>query len=413
MDLAAAAATSLHAPLPVKLDHLEATANQIVLERTAEIRCGINALLSGRHMCMIGPPGVAKSLLTRTLVGLISGIGDGEYFEWQVTKFSTPEELFGPHSLRALEQDRYVRATANKLPEAKVAFIDEIWKASSALLNTLLPALNERIFYNNGTPTPLPLSTVFCASNETPEEATDLAALWDRIAFRLFTKPIQTESNFDLMLRMAVNRAALSPIISWSELLDAQAAVKEVVIPDDLFEAMTLLRNQLAEENIVPSERRFVECLPIIQAQAYRAGRTIADIEDMRLLSHVLWNTRAQQHVVQRLVFQLANPFDKIALEMMDDAEELAAQLADLLKNSDNKQERSRRAVEVHGKLEELSADLSKLRAQVKTEGRRSDLIEPLRERVLGLTQTLLTKVFAVPLNNLALDLSAVEETAP
>jgi MoxR-like ATPase len=393
--------------IPEKLDQLEHTANGIVFERTAEIRCAINALLSGRHMCMIGAPGIAKSYLTRTLVKLIGDITEGEYFEWFVTKFSTPEELLGPHSLKALEQDHYRRNTDHKLPVAKVAFIDEVFKSSSALLNTLLPILNERLFYNNGTPAELPLRAAFFASNERPETGSDLSALWDRIAFRCNVQPIKNESNFDAMLKAAAARKIairpdVPPVISWAELETASIEVASIEISQDVYDAMTGLRSALARENIFPSERRFVECLPIVQANAYRAGRTMAEVDDMRLLAHVLWNDFKDQPLVQKMVFELANPLDKQAMEMMEDVEQLAAQVETILREHDNSQERNRKAIEVHGKLEEAASDLAKLRKQAKAEGRKSEVMEPLRQRILGLTRKLLAEVFTIDESGLA-----------
>jgi MoxR-like ATPase len=387
--------------IPEKLDTLEHMTNGIVFERTVEIRCAINAMLSGRHMAMIGAPGIAKSFLTRTLVKLISDITDGEYFEWFVGKFSTPEELLGPHSLKALEQDHYLRNTDHKLPQAKVAFIDEVFNASSALLNTLLPILNERLFFNNGAPLELPLRAVFVASNSRPEAGSELAALWDRIAFRCHVQPIKNEGNFDAMLKAAAARRSairpdVAPVISWAELETAAESVKDVEISQDVFDALNGLRTQLQRENIFPSERRFVECLPIIQANAYRAGRTVAEVDDMRLLAHVLWNDFKEQPVVQKMVFELANPLDKQAMEMMDDVENLATQVEAILRDHDNSQERNRKAIEVHGKLEEAASDLAKLRKQAKAEGRKSEVMEPLRQRILGLTRKLLQEVFTI-----------------
>lgn len=404
-------AVAVAAPVPTipeKLTSLEAAVNGTVFERVTETRCLVNALLSGRHICMIGSPGIAKSFLTRTAVKYIDGIGQGEYFEWLLGKFDTPEAILGPHSLKALEQDHYVRNPANKLPVAKLAFISEIWKASTALLNVLLPIMNERLFYNNGSPVTVPLSTLVADSNETPEAATELGALWDRFAFRLFTKPIQDDGNFDAMLRAAAGRFASTvpvvPVITWDEITQAQQAVRQITISDDVYDALNTLRQALAKEGILPSERRFVECLPIIQAQAFRAGRSIADINDMRLLSHVLWDIAAQQPIVQKLVFELANPLDKLAMEMMEDVESLARQIDELLRTSDNNQERSRKAIEVHGKLEEAANDLKKLRAQAKAEGRVSDIMEPLRQRILGLTRKLLKEVFTIDETGLAPD---------
>ncbi|MEO6132917.1 MAG: AAA family ATPase, partial [Saprospiraceae bacterium] len=136
-----------------KVDLLEAKAGEVLFERSNEIKCIINALLSRKHIVLLGPPGVAKSMLTRTMVNLIDGIEDGEYFEWALTKFTEPSEVVGPHSITQMTQDRYIRTTRRKLPEAKICFLDETFCGSSALLNVLLPILNERIFYNNDEPT--------------------------------------------------------------------------------------------------------------------------------------------------------------------------------------------------------------------------------------------------------------------
>lgn len=384
--------------IPERLNVLETTSNAIVLERIAEVRCAINALLSGRHLCMIGPPGIAKSFLTRTLVSLIGDIQDGEYFEWFVTKFSTPEELVGPHSLKALENDRYVRNTDRKLPVAKLAFLDEIFKASSALLNTLLPILNERIFYNGEPDSSIPLSTLICASNETPESATELAALWDRLFFRVNTKRLVNPSNFDGMLRASVQRYAVKnmtqPVISWADITTAQLEVRKVEIPDDVYDAMADLWGSLSKEKIEPSDRRFVECLPVIQAEAYRAGRMTADINDMRLIAHGLWDQQKDQAIVQRLVFELANPLDKVAMEIRDDVDKLAQEIEKLIQSSASKEDKTHKGVELNSKLEEAAFELAKLRKQLKETGRKSEIMDPLRGTILGLTRRLLKDVF-------------------
>lgn len=384
--------------IPERLNTLETTTNAIVLERIPECRCAINALLSGRHLCMIGAPGIAKSYLTRTLVSLIDDIYDGEYFEWFVTKFSTPEELVGPHSLKSLENDEYVRNIDRKLPVAKLAFLDEIFKASSALLNTLLPILNERLFYNGAGPIDLPLSTMICASNETPESASELAALWDRLFFRVNTRRLQNPNNFDGMLRAATARFAVKAknekVISWDDITAAQEQVRQVTIPDDVYDAMADLWGSLSKAKIEPSDRRFVECLPVIQAEAYRAGRMTADINDMRLIAHGLWDHQKDQATVQRLVFELANPLDKVAMEIRDGVDKLSQEIEKLIDSSASKEDKTHTGVELNSKLEEAAFELAKLRKQLKETGRKSEIMDPLRGTILGLTRRLLKEVF-------------------
>src|SRR6266545_4257585 len=129
-------------------------------ERKDVIDGALAAVLAGEHVLLLGPPGTAKSALVRTIAQAFGG----RYFERLLTKFSTPEELFGPVSLKALEQDRFARVTADKIPEAEFAFVDEIFKANSAILNSLLSLVNERVFHNDGLPLACPLVSMFGAS---------------------------------------------------------------------------------------------------------------------------------------------------------------------------------------------------------------------------------------------------------
>ncbi|MBO1913292.1 AAA family ATPase, partial [Microvirga sp. 3-52] len=124
-----------------------------------------------------------------------------EYFQWLLTRFSTPEEVFGPLSLKDLEQGVYKRNTATKMPEAHLVFLDEVFKANSAILNSLLTLINERLFYNSGPPTRVPIISVIGASNEYPEEDENLEALFDRFILRFEVKRIEEEANFISMMK--------------------------------------------------------------------------------------------------------------------------------------------------------------------------------------------------------------------
>ena len=171
---------------PARLQRLLAELEHGLLERGATVRLCLLAALAGEHVLLIGPPGTAKSELARRLH---RAFADAPYFERLLTRFSTPEELFGPLSLKALEDDRYERLTAGYLPTAGIAFLDEVFKANSAILNALLTLLNEREFDNGAGRTRTPLVSVVGATNEVPVDES-LAAFHDRFLLRVPVTPV-------------------------------------------------------------------------------------------------------------------------------------------------------------------------------------------------------------------------------
>src|SRR2546428_11277349 len=170
---------------------------QVFLERNELIDGALVAFVAAQHVLVIGPPGTAKSMLADEICRRIAG---AHYFQWLLTRFTTPEELFGAVSLNALEQDDYRRLTTHKLPEAHIAFLDEIFKASSSILNTILTVMNERRFHNGREVTEVPLLTLFAASNELPEDD-ELLALHDRFLLRFVVDYLDEDFRFLKLLQ--------------------------------------------------------------------------------------------------------------------------------------------------------------------------------------------------------------------
>src|SRR5512134_3783944 len=168
--------------LAALLDELE----HGLVERRLHVRLALLAALAGEHTLLIGPPGTAKSELARRLH---LAFEDARYFERLLTRFSVPEELFGPLSISALEQDRYERQTAGYLPQASIAFIDEVFKANSAILNALLTLLNERKFDNGAGRIACPLISAIGATNEVPADEVG-EAFFDRFLVRIPVLPV-------------------------------------------------------------------------------------------------------------------------------------------------------------------------------------------------------------------------------
>jgi MoxR-like ATPase len=284
------------------------------LERGPVIHGLLLGLLARQHVVLLGPPGTGKSRLVRD-VAVRCGL---PHFEWLLTRMSTPEELFGPISLAGLEQDRYVRVTAGKLPAAQLAFLDEVFKGSSAILNALLAVLNERVFHNDGRPQPVPLQIAVGASNELPEDREELAALWDRFLLRFVIDPLRDDSAFTTMLTLP---ATPTPTVTLdpATLAAAQAACAQVAV-DPALPTLAALRRALAQEGLAASDRRWHDAVAILRANAWLRGQTAVTDDTLDVLADILWDTPDQRPTVARTVLQVISPYDREAQDLLDDA---------------------------------------------------------------------------------------------
>lgn len=293
-----------------KLKEIQSYLNNKFIEREGEVEALLVALLSRQHLLLIGPAGTGKSALSTELSKIIDG---SNYFQWLLTRFSTPEELFGVLSLKDLEQGVYKRNVADKMPVANMAFLDEIFKANSAILNSLLTIINERIYFNNGTPLKVPLMSVVGASNEYPEEGEGLEALFDRFLLRFEVNYVEDNNNFISMLKNK-GQATVAPTMKLSELEGLQFAVDMVQIPDEIYQNLSFIRQDLKDEGIVPSDRRFKQSLSILQAKAFLDGRNSVDIKDMLILKNSLWETADQKEKTLEIVYKYS--IDELAEEL-------------------------------------------------------------------------------------------------
>jgi MoxR-like ATPase len=288
----------------------------------------------------------------------------GSYFERLVTKFSTPEELFGPISLKALEQDRFSRITTGKLPEADWAFVDEIFKANSAILNSLLAVCNEKIFHNDGQPVKVPLVTMFGASNELPE-GKELEALFDRFILRFevnyLLRPVHLKSV------LTAPEPSISTKLDMKTLRAAQVEVGKIKITDATVDALISIRDALKTEGVIASDRRWKKSLKLAQAAAWAAGEKQTTPEDLTLLTDSLWREPKERPKVAKTVGRLADPVATKATEILDAARETADK-ANALKSGDRKAYISKCA-EI---LSEFDAQMAKLEKLAHTGGRRA-----------------------------------------
>ena len=258
-----------------------------LVERDTAVRLALLSALSGEHLLLLGPPGTAKSLVAHRLKAAIAG---GNYFERLLTKFTVPEELFGPLSIKGLEEDRYERLTTSYLPQASIAFLDEIFKANSAILNSLLTLLNEREFDNGTRREHTPLIAVIGASNELPD-GDELNALFDRFLLRLHVGPVGRDS-FRALLRLRGSPEARVPqelLLDSEVLLAVQTAADDVVVPADVESMLYELRDWCTAEGIAVSDRRWRKVVKLLQVSAVTNGRSQVSIWDCWLLQHCVW----------------------------------------------------------------------------------------------------------------------------
>ena len=283
-----------------KLQNISSELKDMFVERENVIDNSLKALITGQTVLLIGPPGTAKSDLTNELC---KRIDNGKYFSWLLNRTSDPAEILGPFSIKEMENDKFLRVTTNKLPEAEIVFLDEIFKSNEPTLNILLPLINEKLFYNDGEPIDVPLITLFAASNEFPEEDS-LLALYDRMIFRMYVDYIGDVQNKLKMFKSFLNRGQDAQVttVSLEELKKLRRALDDVEISDSILKEYIALMNALLREGIIVSDRRQNEGLKVLKANALLDNRFSVNENDFKSLKDVLWNDVDEIDVIEEIL---------------------------------------------------------------------------------------------------------------
>lgn len=368
--------------------------NRGIYEKETEISLSLLAALAGESIILLGPPGVAKSMVARQLK---TAFRDAQSFEYLMSRFSTPDEIFGPVSIQKLKtSDTYERAVEGYLPTADVVFLDEIWKAGPAIQNTLLTVINEKIFRNGNREMHLPLKLLVAASNELPAKGEGLEALWDRFVIRIESRSIKLEKNFRAMLLDShadflgptdftdstdfsgftgglghadfADNADFSDLkITSEEYAEWTERIDKIGVKIEVLDAISAIRKSLRavnvdeaaeRRNIYVSDRRWKNIVRLLRTSAFMQDREEVDICDLLPIYHCLWQEPEERDAIRNIVIRaLFSPFADKLVEMKNALAE------------DIKYHRVRRNPEdgrdYEGEIENLSDGLTSLEKQL------------------------------------------------
>lgn len=284
--------------------------NASLVERHEEVELALTGLLAGEHVLFVGIPGTAKSMVLDAIVKWC-GSADNTFSEL-LGKFTTPENVFGPISLTGMKKDDYRRVTVGYLPASHFAFLDEIFKASSAILNTMLKVLNERQFRNGSQGVvKCPLRFCVAASNEWPggEGQDSLEALFDRFLLRKKVNPISTSDGLQRLLFSPNLTPEFSDTLSIDELDEARLEVLALPWTNEAMAAMVEMLHKLKSEGIHIGDRRKRKSINVARAYAWLLGSSKVEVEHLAILAHSLWNDPHEQaDKAAATIGQIANP---------------------------------------------------------------------------------------------------------
>ena len=315
-----------------KINRFRTSLGRFFVQKQEIIDLMVVASIAQEPLLLVGPPGTAKSDLVLKYKDAL-GMNEGDYFEYMLTRFTEPSEIIGAIDIKELRDGRYIRRKEGKLPTAKLVFLDEIFKSNSAILNILLTIINERKFYQEGKPEPVPLRVMFAATNEIPEQG-ELAALKDRFVLKVQSRPVQDDFFTELIdaglqgesfrglnqKPWAEGHCTLDDLVKANRYLTflfarKQADVcgdeqndRELFFPADVFrEFQRLVKTLVREDKIFISDRKLVKLYKLFRVRAWLFSGGTVSRDDLRLLAYLGETHQEIEHLREKVPMLLGD----------------------------------------------------------------------------------------------------------
>lgn len=307
-----------------------------VYEKDTIFKLAMLALLAEESIFLLGKPGIAKSMISRRMKFVFK---NGTSFEYLMSKFSTPEEIYGPIDLKKLKDGQYIRAVEGYLPAANIGFLDEIWKAGPSIQNTLLTIINEKIFRNGQEDIKVPLKLLISASNELPVKGEGLEALFDRFIIRYVVEGLKNNKNFEYLLNEdSPLDIEVSPYlqISLEELEEWKQQTKKVEVSQKCLDFIHYFRKKIMLETrgeAYISDRRWKKIANLIKTSAFFNGRNKTDLPDLFIIPFCIWDSEEEEEVYKNIFYKAF--LEKIGLEWRNEKNNLLNQLDNLNAKAD------------------------------------------------------------------------------
>jgi MoxR-like ATPase len=376
--------------------------NSLTKEREEVAHAMAVALVAKQHLLQVGPGGTGKSQIARAFAQRIS---NSRYFETAFDETTTPDQVVGPPDIRTMvEEGRTRRVVDNMLPDADIAFLDEFFNANGPVLHSIMPLLNERVFHN-GEVLNCPLRTVIAGTNKLTADK-DQAALWDRIHIRVSVDYIGDRDNQSAMLTEAIARSISSykaPALTTVSLEQLDAAFDEamqIVCPQATLDTFLDLLAKLKREGIIIGDRRKVEGLKAVYANAWLAGHDRVRVGDLGILQHMFWIELDQMQKVRSIILDACNPSEKAALTLLDDLNELTIKFNEILKL--DKAKRNAAAIDLFKKTGKVIEEAGPLRDKAVAGGASTMRVDAVTKQAETLKDRIATEIFGLSAEEVA-----------